>query len=150
MSVYFAQSGPYIKIGFSANPIRRASEATTTSHIRPADVERGACVDVLGFIPGDRTVERETHMRFGHLHVVGEWFNDTREIRDWLEAHPESAIPEQMSMGAVVSMMRGVSKSDALAAFPCRTEREALDELDRVLLPATARVKTTAQRRKSA
>lgn len=73
MSVYFAQAGAYVKIGYSHNPISRSATITTTG-TRPADLPRGADVTFLGWVPGDTWTERAWHVRFAEDRVAGEWF----------------------------------------------------------------------------
>jgi hypothetical protein len=57
--VYFIQRERLIKIGFSVDPVKRAGALNAV---------------VLATIPGERHVERATHLRFAHLRQYGEWF----------------------------------------------------------------------------
>lgn len=76
MSVYLARIRDYMKIGYSADPFVRVASLTHGSMFKPDDIAYGDSVDLLGWVPGDRKTETAMHMRFGHLHVVGEWFWD--------------------------------------------------------------------------
>lgn len=101
MSVYFAQSGPYVKVGYSAEPLERCSTVTINVR-RPKDLARGADVDLLGWIPGDREVEEAWHRRFAADHVAGEWFYlDPAAFRDLIWADPRGVDLYRMSAVAV-------------------------------------------------
>lgn len=121
MSVYFARVKGYVKIGYSVDPTERISSITTGSCIKPGDVAYGDPIDLLGWIPGDRTVERETHMRFGHLHVTGEWFWDDEAYEELIEANPYGAIMSLPSQ--VVLLMR---------EFPNATRAQVVEVHERI------------------
>lgn len=73
--VYFirAQTSGYIKIGFSeSHPQKRLRALQTGS----ADT-----LELIAFIAGDMTKERELHRRFEHQRVRGEWFHDEGDLR---------------------------------------------------------------------
>jgi hypothetical protein len=104
MSVYFIESGPYMKIGFSDNPIARAATVTRLGK-RPDDLPFEADVDLIGWVPGDRKAEREAHKVFAKLHVAGEWFWSERKIAEaviW--ADPRGVDMHRMSAQAVFAM----------------------------------------------
>jgi hypothetical protein len=104
MSVYFARVKGYVKIGYSADPMKRMSSIAKRSRTAPADVSPSDEVDPLGWIPGDRSVERRMHMSFGHLHVIGEWFWDDDAFDDFLRSHDFAVLPHDLSIQAVVLM----------------------------------------------
>lgn len=98
MSVYFARVRGYVKIGFSVDPVRRARTIASGGNcIKPDDIERSDPVDLLGWIPGDRSVERAMHRKFADLYVTGEWFwdDDTYEEAIWEDPFgvPLSGVP---------------------------------------------------------
>lgn len=101
MSVYFAAAGPYIKIGYSADPIARASTVTTAGK-RPATLPRATPTHLIGWIPGDRAVEAAMHQRFAADHVAGEWFYISADmVRDLIWADPRGVDMRRMSAMAV-------------------------------------------------
>lgn len=79
MSVYFAQAGPYIKIGYSADPLTRV-DSVTISVERPDDLPKGADVDLIGWVGGGRRRESAMHREFARDHVAGEWFYLDRDV----------------------------------------------------------------------
>lgn len=117
MSVYFARVKGYVKIGYAAKPWERVGTITTGTCIKPDDVEYGDDIDLLGWIPGDRKTEASIHAKFAHLHVTGEWFLDTDDYDDLIEAD-EFGVPFHMSSIAVRLMMRypSATRAQALAA----------------------------------
>lgn len=114
MSVYFAQAGDYVKIGYSADPIARASTITRLGK-RPADLPFGTDVDLIGWIPGDQWRETEMHGKFTSSRVAGEWFRlDRDEIRALILDDPRGVDMRRMSALAVF----------AAAAHPTMTRDE--------------------------
>lgn len=106
MSVYFAQAGPFVKIGYSADPVAR-STTVTTNGTRPADLPRGASAKLLGWLPGGRHEEAALHRLFAADHVAGEWFYlDPETVRDLLWADPRGVDVHRMSMQAVCVALR--------------------------------------------
>lgn len=106
MSVYFLESGPYMKIGFSDDPIARAESATRLGK-RPDDLPRESDADLIGWIPGDRKVEAKMHQRFAHLRVAGEWFWSEREqAAELIWADPRGVDMHRMSAQAVFAMVK--------------------------------------------
>lgn len=104
MSVYFIEAGPYMKIGFSDDPIARA-ESVTRLGKRPDDLPREAAVELIGWIPGDRKAEARMHQRFARLRVAGEWFWSEREqAAELIWADPRGVDIHRMSALAVFAM----------------------------------------------
>lgn len=64
-SVYFAERGGLIKIGYSGTPSVRVAAL----HAR-----------LLASMPGDYAVERQTHARFAPFRIDGEWFSAAPEL----------------------------------------------------------------------
>lgn len=118
MSVYFAQAGAYVKIGYSRRPISRVSTVTTAGK-RPNDLPRGTDARLLGWVPGDQWVESAWHARFIASRVAGEWFYlDPEAIRQEIWADPCGVDFERMSARAVLAADRhpGISREEIAAA----------------------------------
>jgi hypothetical protein len=69
--VYFIYNNQHIKIGCSKNPHKRMKQLQTSSPQR---------LILLGYVHGDKKLERELHDKFSHLHVNLEWFNVNSEL----------------------------------------------------------------------
>ncbi len=77
--VYFIQSGetgPF-KIGWSQNVERRLAEL---------QVANPSQLFLRGMVPGTMESEQEFHRRFQEAHVTGEWFQNSVELRDFVES----------------------------------------------------------------
>lgn len=106
MSVYFARVGDYMKIGFSDDPIARATTITRMG-TRPADVAVGDTVDLVGWVPGDVWREGYYHAQHIESRVVGEWFHlDRKCAEDLIWADPRGVDLERMSAMAVFACLR--------------------------------------------
>jgi hypothetical protein len=106
MSVYIIESGPYMKIVFSDNPIARAGTVTRLGK-RPDDLPFEADVDLIGWIPGDRKAEAQMHKRFARIRVAGEWFWSEREqVAELIWDDPRGVDMHRMTATAVVNMHR--------------------------------------------
>lgn len=70
-SVYFADAGGQIKIGWSKRVSARLAQLQTGSAIP---------IKLIGTMPGGLTVERRVHERFAHLRLSGEWFTAAPEL----------------------------------------------------------------------
>lgn len=145
MSVYFAQAGPYIKAGYSANPSGRMATVTHNGE-RPADLPKGAHATLLGWIPGDRKREAEVHALFADQRVAGEWFTlDVNEVRDLVWSDPSGVDIERMSALAALTMLNHPEATrDDLTAAGVRVEGVPLDEVDWSFLIPPARVRRRA------
>ena len=118
MSVYFAQAGPYVKIGHSRRPFSRVSTITTSGK-RPADLPRATDVTFLGWVPGDTWVEGKWHARFIADRVAGEWFYlDPAIVRAAIWADPCGIDMQRMSAAAVFTADKspGVTRDEIAAA----------------------------------
>jgi hypothetical protein len=71
MSVYFLKAQGLIKIGYSANVMRRVESVLSPF------AEGG---EVLGIIPGDRALEAFMHQKFAAFRTHGEWFTPAEDI----------------------------------------------------------------------
>lgn len=70
-SVYFAEAGDRVKIGWSKRVSARLAELQTGSAVP---------IRLIGAIPGGRALERRLHEEFAHLRLSGEWFSATPEL----------------------------------------------------------------------
>lgn len=85
--VYFAEVGPYIKVGYSTNPERRVerlfSSATTPPQGTPRDK---ASRRLLRAIPGDLSDEHAFHVSLANFRVEREWFLNEYVVRRFIDA----------------------------------------------------------------
>lgn len=87
--VYFFRCGPYIKIGYSIDPLRRLREIRTGIGTKvPDDIDRTRTV-LVQTEPGGRNRERDLHKQFKHLHHWGEWFTEAPELTEYIESLSE-------------------------------------------------------------
>lgn len=73
---YFVRDGDAIKIGFSDRPKKRIKSLATGS---PRELE------VLAVVPASVADEFNTHQKFAHLRIRGEWFRSDPELLDFIE-----------------------------------------------------------------
>lgn len=85
--IYFVQpeGRPFIKIGYARNVGERLETIQTSC---PEELI------LLGVLPGGFAEEAITQERFWHLHIRGEWFRYTKEIRNYIRAHTVDYQPE--------------------------------------------------------
>lgn len=84
--VYFISDGEAIKIGFSEKPNVRFS-GLQSAHVKQ--------LTLLGTAPAKIHSEYDVHQRFAHLRIRGEWFQDSPELRLFIEECKElKALPE--------------------------------------------------------
>lgn len=140
MSVYFACVKGYVKIGYSADPLTRMTSITSKSAKRPLDIKAGDSVDLLGWIPGDRDVERQMHMRFAHHYFNGEWFYDADDYDEFLASHEFAALPHELSVPELMFMFENpsVPRASVSAAYELymaerRANEPAVDALHTML-----------------
>lgn len=129
MSVYFARVKGYVKIGYSADPIERIGTITTGSCEKPDDVIYGDPIHALGWVPGDRKTEKAIHHRFGHLHVLGEWFWDDDSYEAFIEAD-EFGLPYAGATMDLVILMRDyphVPRSKVLKVLAAERAKASAD-----------------------
>lgn len=74
--IYFIKSERYVKIGYSANPIKRVAQLKVSIpyHIK-----------VVCIISGGLSDERNLHKKFMSSHYRGEWFHLSEEIVDYMD-----------------------------------------------------------------
>ena len=128
MSVYFAQVGDYMKIGYSTDPIARVAYLTYME-CRPAEVENGDSVDLIGWFPGGVAEEKKAHERFADHHVIGEWFSAEPAMAEYLEAQDEAVLMEGLTFAALALIREGMPPAEARAMFPARPESELIANL---------------------
>ena len=101
MSVYFAKSGDYIKIGYSANPAQRAQSITRLA-TRPAAIKYKDPVELIGWVPGNMWREGVYHAQHIDRRVAGEWFSlDVDYVRELIWQDPRGVDLLRMSAWAV-------------------------------------------------
>jgi hypothetical protein len=138
MSVYFAQAGRYVKIGYSTNPLGR-STTITTSGTRPDGLPRKADAELIGWIPGNERREGVLHARFVDQRVAGEWFllnaDQVSEIRELIWSDPGGIDMQRMSAMAVLTAAENPEATrDDIAAAGIQIEATSLHEaLKRIL-----------------
>jgi hypothetical protein len=69
--VYFLRSGDHIKIGFSKDPRRRASDLSSGL---------ASGINILAYVPGSRDDERRLHHALRRHRQSGEWFAATPAV----------------------------------------------------------------------
>lgn len=87
MSVYFAQVGPHIKIGYSTNPERRVARmfSSTTRYSAPTGTPTGrAHRHLIRAIDGDLGTERLIHLALDDFRIGEEWFVDEPEVQRFI------------------------------------------------------------------
>lgn len=128
MTIYFAQVGPYIKIGFSRNPERRVRRLFSSATPAPADCPRDlASRRLLRTIPGDLSVERAVHAAVDDFRVAGEFFLGEPEVYAFVTSVHPDAFP-------FAKIDRPAGKWE-----PPPPSEADLEELDRILAAAFGR-----------
>lgn len=74
--MYFIAGAGLIKIGISTN---------VTSRLRAIRNSSPVPVELLAVIRGNTFFEGQAHRRFAHLRRHGEWFEDSPEIREFIQ-----------------------------------------------------------------
>ncbi len=76
--IYFAQlrTGGPIKIGYASDAARR---------FRALQIANWKTLRCLALIEGTEADEARLHQRFRRIHVRGEWFKPTKELRSYIE-----------------------------------------------------------------
>lgn len=89
MSVYFIESDGHIKIGFSQDV--RARVGNVIKSLRTGG-------QYLGYMAGDRKVERHLHDQFAATRVYGEWFKVTDSLRTFINTVAIATYPDDEKM----------------------------------------------------
>lgn len=71
-SIYFLKSGEAIKIGYSADVAARVREISIYQPLEP---------ELIGTMPGGRSLEEAIHVFLRQHRIKGEWFRDCAEVR---------------------------------------------------------------------
>lgn len=69
--VYFMRRERLIKIGYSTDPVARAT---------------GLNAELLAAVPGDWALEKQMHSQFAHLRRTGEWFEPGEDLIGYINA----------------------------------------------------------------
>lgn len=80
--VYFIRSGDHIKIGYATNVADR---------IRELQVGNPTPLQLLGVMPAARPDEKRLHGQFAQTRIVGEWFQATPVLIDYIKANTTRA-----------------------------------------------------------
>lgn len=89
MSVYFIESDGFIKIGFSQDVKTRVGNIIK-------NLRAGG--KYLGFMAGDRKVERHLHIQFADDRAYGEWFKGTTTLHALIKSVANPAFPDDERM----------------------------------------------------
>ena len=108
MSVYFAQVGRYIKIGYSANPERRVRRlfSSTSRYGAPEDCPTDlASRHLIRAIDGTKSDEAQIHRALTDFRVGLEWYIDEPALRDYIATveQTDEEYPELVREGGPVS-----------------------------------------------
>ncbi len=86
----------YVKIGTTTRIVSRLSQIQTA---HPEDLT------LLGITLGSRSTEKEWHDRWSHLHVRGEWYRLTTELRDAIaDSEPVSDLMDTSDLMETVNL----------------------------------------------
>lgn len=85
MSVYFIRSEDLIKIGYS-NDVRQRTDAVIRM------LRAGGTY--LGYMAGDRSVEKYLHAKFADLREYGEWFKSSPDLETFIAVSTTEGYPE--------------------------------------------------------
>lgn len=115
MSVYFARVRGYVKVGYSADPVKRIQTvARHRSALKPCDISPDDHVDLLGFYRGSRLDERRAHVALEAHRAVGEWFWDDPEVEAFARSQPEYVDVTTASLYEVCGVLdRGLTVAQA-------------------------------------
>jgi DNA-binding Xre family transcriptional regulator len=95
--IYAIQSGEFVKLGYSKDPLKRLCEIQVSSPIECA---------LLGVLSGPPEREKLVHKRFAEFRVSGEWFKLNEILTEWIDTNmrpfysPPSK-PQPQSRGTV-------------------------------------------------
>lgn len=84
-TVYFFRCGAFVKIGVSTVPRLRIQQIRAGTVLFPEGMDIAA-TQIVGTEPGGYPRESELHAKFSHLRHVGEWFNETPELTEYIES----------------------------------------------------------------
>ena len=122
--VYFVQhpDDEYIKIGTTGNLPARLAQLRK---------EYGASLKLLGFMDGDKTVEKSLHQRFSADKRFGEWFKASDGIKLFVEQNTRPELPlRELAKRATRKTKRITPSSIYLGQYEERKRLEAA--LDRI------------------
>lgn len=80
--IYFILSGDCVKIGRAASVTQRLGELQTAHH-QP--------LQLVGYVIGAESLERELHAKFWHLHERGEWFRINDDLSAFIASLPSAS-----------------------------------------------------------
>lgn len=84
--VYYMRCGEFIKIGVSISPLYRLRTIRETGGVLyPAGLDLSKTI-LVASEPGTQEKEAAMHVKFSHLRHAGEWFTETPELTDHINA----------------------------------------------------------------
>jgi predicted DNA-binding protein len=95
MSVYFAERDGLIKIGWSYNVPNRIMALRA---------------ELIGAIPGDRSIESSVHARFEHLRVHGEWFRPEVDLLAYIHDEAQNHEPDAANVQTAIRLPKSLLK----------------------------------------
>lgn len=101
MSVYFAQVGHYIKVGFSEDPEKRVKNLwkSTTRYGRPWDLSLDVERRLLLAIPGSKQTEHGCHLALDDYYAGCEFFIDEPGVREFMTHAAKGRFPHMTRPG---------------------------------------------------
>lgn len=84
--VYFIESGDYIKIGFSRDPITRLSQIRNGRGITIPERLDTSNARILAVEQGGMREEKDLHRRFAASRVAGEWFKKHDSLSHYIKS----------------------------------------------------------------
>ena len=87
MAIYFLRRGDLIKIGFSDDVRTRVTQLKSSAP--PGEIT------FLGYMPGDRSMEKHLHKKFSEYRSYGEWFRSHSALLMLIEAACDTELPSK-------------------------------------------------------
>lgn len=112
---YFVRDGDMIKIGSSMNPENRI-KAIQSGFPRK--------LEIMAIVPMETVDEFQTHQRFGHLRLNGEWFQADKDLLNFIRSlQGQPALPDGMGapIGLTLSKLIDAYRTDEDSTY--RTNR---------------------------
>ena len=126
MSVYFAESNGYVKIGYSASVMQRMASLPSDYSKRPKDLPRHSTVTLIGWFPGTKRDELLAHAAMNDHWADGEWYRDCEAVRSYLASQPEALVVADVSAQAMFAVLNGASVHDATQDHPLVIEAKVV------------------------
>lgn len=95
---YFIQSGPFIKIGASAEPEKRVDQIRRGGKAKHPSVGLANDLRLLAYGPGGFARESALHERFASSSDRGEWFTLTDDLADVIDETADTQARVEVEM----------------------------------------------------